>query len=65
MKNELYPDQEEKFSKERVPIFAENPVRKFRNRSGQAIVVELVVIDDTEFADRRDRVQGCNSVKNC
>lgn len=39
-------------------------MREIRNRSGQAIAVKLVVLDDSEFADRGDRVQGRNSVWN-
>ena len=61
MKSKLYPDQEKDKLLDRksseVPILAESPVRKIRYRSGQAIIVDLVVVGDTEFAYRRDRVQ--------
>ena len=68
MKSKLYPDQEKDKLLDRksseVPILAESPVRKIRYRSGQAIIVDLVVVGDTEFAYRRDRVQWHNSVLN-
>lgn len=40
------------------PIFAEDTVGEFGGGGGKAVVVKLVVINNAEFANRRDRVEA-------
>lgn len=48
--------------REEVPVFAKNAMRECFGRGSQAITIELVLLGNTEFTDRRQRMNYTESV---